>query len=241
MHSIKLTQAGLSHYVAGSAYNFRQAEVGEQVIQDANRALATMGIQPQALYSGTQVHGVNIEYCDGQTGQDGLYGKIFPDTDGLITDRPEIALLIKYADCTPIVLFDPVKKVQALLHSGWRGTVQEIASHAIERMETDFHCQREHLVAYLGPSIDQANYEVGPEVYAAFSAFPDRDQFFQPQPKSDKFKLSMLDANRFLLLTNGLKEHQIDVSRQSTIESPALHSARGEGPTYGLNALITMI
>lgn len=239
MHSIKLSQKGLSHYVAGAAFDFRYAKVGERLAQEVDRALGHMQIEPAALYSGTQVHGVRIEYCDGQRGDDFVTGKVFPETDGLITDQPNVALLIKYADCTPIVLYDPVKKVQALLHSGWRGTVQEIAAHALERMEKEFHCQRENLVAYLGPSIDQGNYEVGAEVYEAFSAFKARDQFFRP--RGEKFMLSMSDANLSLLLSHGLKREQIEVSRESTFTNPALHSARGEGPDYGLNALITMM
>lgn len=239
MHSIKLTQKGLSHYVAGTAFNFRYAKVGERLADDLERALNYMQIEPSVLYSGEQVHGVNIEYCDGLRGDDFLVGKIFPETDGLITDRPGVALLIKYADCTPIVLFDPVKRVQAVLHSGWRGTVQEISAHALERLESDFMCRREDLVVYLGPSIDQMSYEVGLEVYEAFGDFKARDQFFRS--RGDKFLLSMSDANLELLLAHGLKREQIDVSRESTFRHPGLHSARGAGADYGLNGLITMM
>lgn len=239
MHSIKLTQKGLSHYVAGAAFDFRYAKVGERLAGDVERALLQMQIEPAALYSGAQVHGVNIEYCDGLRGDDFLVGKIFPETDGLITDRPDVALLIKYADCTPIVLFDPVKRVHAVLHSGWRGTAQEIAAHALERLESDFKCRREDLVVYLGPSIDQMNYEVGVEVYEAFGDFAARDHFFRP--RGEKFLLSMSDANLELLLAHGLKRDQIEVSRESTFRNPALHSARREGADYGLNALITMM
>lgn len=239
MHSIKLGQKGLSHYVAGAGFDFRLAKVGERLALEVSRALGHMQLEPAVVYSGSQVHGVKIEYCDGVRGEDFLIGKIFPETDGLITDLPNVALLIKYADCTPIVLFDPVKKVQAVLHSGWRGTVQEIGAHALERMESDFLCRREDLVVYLGPSIDQANYEVGPEVYEAFSHFAARDQFFQA--RGEKFLLSMSDANVSLLMAHGLKREQIEVSRESTFLSPALHSARAEGTNYGLNALITMM
>lgn len=239
MHSISLSQRGLSHYVAGAAYDFRFAKVGERLAGEFQRALDHMQLEPACVYSASQVHGVNIEYCDGLRGEPFLYGKVFPETDGLITDRPDVALLIKYADCTPIVLFDPIKKVQAVLHSGWRGTVQEIGAHALEKMTTEFQCRREDLVVYLGPSIDQANYEVGLDVYEAFKHFPTRDQFFRAQ--GEKFLLSMSQANLALLLAHGLKKEQIEVSHESTFLNPALHSARAEGPEYGLNSLITMM
>lgn len=240
MHSIKLSQLGLSHLVAGADYDFRLARVGDlRFAAELERAVAQLQSESAVVYSGAQVHGVNIEYCDGLRGEDFLGGKLFPQTDGLITDQPDVLLLIKYADCTPIVLYDPLKKVQAVVHSGWRGTVQEIAAHALERMESDFQCRREDLVAYVGPSIAQANYEVGPEVYEAFAAFSARDQFFRPQ--GEKFLLSMTDANVSLLLAHGLTPTQLEVSRISTFTSPALHSARREGADYGLNALLTKI
>lgn len=98
MHSIQLTQHGLTHFIAGSAYNFRALTAGEKVIDDTKRALEHMQIIPDELYSGTQVHGVNIAYCDGKNGDEFMFGRNFPDTDGLITDQTNVALLIKYAD-----------------------------------------------------------------------------------------------------------------------------------------------
>ena len=168
-----------------------------------------------------------------------MFGRNFPDTDGLITDQTNVALLIKYADCSPIVLFDPVKKVHALLHAGWRGTVQRISEHALVMMESRFGSERKDVLAYIGPSIDQQNYEVGDEVYEAFSEFDRRDRFFTK--RGMRWYLSMSEANLESLLKSGLKKSQIDVSRESTYTSPALHSARKEGQNYQLNALITMM
>lgn len=239
MHSIKLTQNGLTHYIAGSDYNFRVSTAGEKVVNDTERVLEQMQINPQELYSGTQVHGVNIAYCDGTNGTDYMMGRHFPDTDGLITDQPNVALLIKYADCSPIVLFDPIKRVHAALHSGWRGTVQRISEHALAMMESRFNSKREDILAYIGPSIDQYNYQVGDEVYDAFVDFERRDQFFSR--KANHWYLSMSEANLESLLMSGLQKNNIEVSRESTFTNPALHSARKEGPNYQLNGLITMM
>lgn len=239
MHSIQLTQNGLTHYIAGSDYNFRVSTAGEKVAADTERVLNQMQISPQEIYSGTQVHGVNIAYCDGKNGEDYLIGRNFPDTDGLITDQPNIALLIKYADCSPIILFDPVKGVHAALHSGWRGTVQRISEHAIAMMESRFYSKREDILAYVGPSIDAYNYQVGDEVYDAFKDFEDRDRFFSRI--ANRWHLSMSEANLESLLLSGLQKNNIEVSRESTFTSPALHSARQEGPDYQLNGLITMM
>lgn len=239
MHSQLLTKHGLINYIAGSDYNFRHKMMGDRLKDEFEKGAAALPEKPQEIYSGTQIHGANIEYCDGSNGQEFLIGRHFDGTDGLITDQPGVALLIKYADCTPIVLYDPIRKVQASVHSGWRGTVQRIGQHALDKMVNDFGSNKADVIAFLGPSIDQDNYEVGPEVYDAFAGFEARDKFFKP--RGSKYVLSMIDANYEVMREAGLESHQIEQSSVSTIESDELHSARGEKENYGLNAIITMI
>lgn len=230
---------GLNCFVAGSEYDFRELTKGEHVQKDVNRALREMKIEPYEIYTGKQVHGCKVSYADRESGQAHVYGKVFPDTDGLITDKPGIALLVKYADCTPIVLYDSKQKVVAAIHSGWRGTVQRISQKAIARMLNEFGCKRENMYAYLGPSIDRENYEVGREVYEAFETFAERDTFFVP--RGNKYHLSMSDANKALLLEAGIQPSHIEVDRTSTFDDERLHSARAEGKEYGLNGLIVMM
>lgn len=239
MNSKLLEEKGLLNYIAGSDYNFRHKIVGDAIAQDIQKAVDQLGQEATAIYTGTQVHGKQINYCDGISGKEFVAGRTFPDTDGLITDQAGLALVIKYADCTPIVIYDPVKKVQASLHSGWRGTVQRISQHAIQMMVEDYQSNIEDLVVFLGPSIDQANYEVGPEVYDAFESFPNRERFFKAH--GDKYLLSMMEANYALLKEAGIQDSQIDKSLHSTYESDQLHSARKEKENYGLNAIVTMI
>ncbi|MER2063819.1 MAG: peptidoglycan editing factor PgeF [Alkalibacterium sp.] len=239
MYSKLLAKHGLINKVAGSDYNFRYQKAGNKIIKDVERLLKEMNIEPLEIYTGQQMHTDNVEIVDGTNGETFVYGRTFKETDGLITDKQNIALLIKYADCTPIILFDPQKRVQAVVHSGWRGTVKQISVKAIEKMEEVFGCKREDLLVYVGPSIDQDNYEVGPEVYEAFSGVKNRDDFFKPH--GEKYKMSMTDANVAILLEAGIKEENMEVERTSTYTSEELHTARGEGSEYQLNGLLTMI
>lgn len=239
MESQLMKMQGLHCFVAGAAYDFRQQTKGDQVKEDVTRALNEMKIEPRQIYSGKQVHGCKVGYADGESGDAHLFGKIYADTDGLITDKPGIALLVKYADCTPIVLYDPKRKVVAALHSGWRGTVQRISQKAIAQMVNTFGCHKEDIFAYLGPSIDRENYEVGPEVYEAFVGFAGRDTIFTP--RGTKYHMSMSDANEALLREAGIQPAHIEVDRTSTFDEACLHSARAEGKEYGLNGLIVMI
>lgn len=239
MQSELLNRYGIKHLIAGSDYNFRYQTAGDKVKKDIEQIMDVLEVEPDEIYTGQQTHSANVAYADGENGEAFAFGRTFKDTDGLLTDQRKVGLLIKYADCTPIVLYDPVNKVLAAVHSGWRGTVQRISEEAIARMEMDFKSKRENLVAFLGPSIDQANYEVGAEVYEAFRGFKERDTFFQPD--GEKYRLSMTDANLTSLIQSGIKAENIEVDRTSTFSDSRLHSSREEGKDYQLNGLFVMV
>lgn len=240
MQSKLLTEHGLSHLIFGAGYNFRsQTSTAADLKVYYQALIEAVGVPVETAYSATQVHGDGIAYVDGSQGEDFLVGKTIANTDCLITDQMGVGLVIKYADCTPVVVYDPVRKVHASVHSGWRGTVQKIAIKAIQRMVTDFGSQVSDLLIYLGPSIDAAHYEVGSEVYDAFGDFKDRDAFFQA--KGDKYLLSNIDAIYQSLLEEGVGAGQIDKSTLSTYTDPGLHSARQQGVDYRLNAILTVM
>lgn len=238
MFSKRLQENGLLNFIGGSLFNFRTITAEETIKEDYERLLKKAGLtNPIEIYSGHQTHSTNVVHVEDTKGENFLVGKQFPDTDGLLTGKENVALVIKFADCTPIVLYDPIEKVQAIVHSGWRGTVGEISKIAIDKMVNDFDVKLENILAYVGPSIDQENYEVGAEVYEAFSMNPDRDVFFKPH--GEKYLLDMSLANIQLLLQAGLKEENIEVEKASTFISKDLHSARQEGKNYALNAMVT--
>lgn len=240
MYSRLLKENGLLNKIGGSNYNFRSATAKVSIKADVERLLEAAGMEDaQTVYTGKQIHGKHVAYADGEMGEDFVIGRHFTDTDGLITDKPGVALLIKYADCTPVVLFDPVKNVQASVHSGWRSTAQKISHVAIDKMVNEFDCDIKNILAYLGPSIDQDHYEVGPEVYAAFEAETDRNLYFKPH--REKYLMSMTEANYQLLLKAGIRPENIEVNTTSTHIDDTLHSARKEGKDYELNGIVTML
>lgn len=239
MYSKKLETLGLKNLIGGADYNFRHAKAPATFARDVERLLENAEIKATEIYTGHQVHLTNVAYCAGEMGAPFVIGRQFPDTDGLITDKAGVALLVKFADCTPIVLFDPVKKVQAVVHAGWRGTVGKISHVALKKMVEEFGSQKDDIFAFVGPSIDQDHYEVGPEVYEAFHQQANRDGFFKA--KGEKYHLDMGEANYQLLLDFGLAAEQIEKSTLSTFTSEKLHSARQEGADYALNAIVTCL
>jgi YfiH family protein len=234
-----LYKHGLINYISGSEYDISYKRKNTDLKNYTDKIFNKLDLKPDTVYYGIQVHADNIEYCDGNNGKDFPCGKFFESCDGLITDKKNIALVIKFADCTPVLLYDPVKKVQASVHSGWRGTVKRISEKAIEKMIDEFSCKRENILAYVGPSIDQNNYEVGQDVYDAFKDFKNRDELFIDY--KEKYKLNMVDANLSILLDNGIKRENIEVSTISTYDNLALNSARRQKENHKLNGLISII
>ena len=159
MISNKLNENGLKVFMTGSQYSLFSKRVGDKVIDEIEEIALKNNINPDNIYSAKQVHGDNIEYCDGDNGDKFLYGRTFEDTDGLITDKKDIVLMIKISDCTPIIIYDKSKKIQASLHSGWRGTSKKISKKCIDIMKSEFNSNIEDLVAFIGPTIDYKNYE----------------------------------------------------------------------------------
>lgn len=116
-----------------------------------------------------QTHSTNIKIVTEADAGKGLFKESdIKDTDGLITNVVNLPIVIFYADCVPILLYDHVKKVVAVVHAGWRGTVNNIAGNAVDIMKNTFGCDPADIMASIGPSISSCCFETGPEVAEEF-------------------------------------------------------------------------
>lgn len=239
--SILLSQKNIKIGIGGIEYDFRQThgETGYQA--SVERLLEAMECRPQKIYHANQVHGNQVVKVDRDREPNMTFAgiPIFEQTDGLVTGRGGDALLIRMADCTPIVLYDPVQNALSAVHSGWKSTVQEISLEAIKQMEEYYGSKRSDLVVYLGPSIGKRDYPVGLEVFEAFESIGNRHKYFDYE--EGQYYLDMVGANLQVLLKAGLGLNQLEWSTESTFSNPTLHSARREGADYGLNALIAYL
>lgn len=168
---------------------------------------------------------------------------IFPDTDALITNIPGICISVRTADCVPILLFDPVKKAIAAIHSGWKGTVQKISQKTIELMHDEFGTNPSDLVTGIGPSIGPKVYEVGPEVVEVFNEKFIQNHFFTPVKNSNKYLLDLWEANKEILMESGIFEGKIEVAEICTYSNPELFfsARRDQGKTGRLATGIMLI
>ena len=93
---------------------------------------------------------------------------LVPPCDGHATDRPGVLLAVTTADCVPVFVVDPGRRVVAMIHAGWRGAAAGILEEGLDLMRSGFACDPAELRIHLGPAICGACYEVGPEVFRAF-------------------------------------------------------------------------
>ena len=144
----------------------------------------------------------------------GLDHHLQPECDGLVTNTPGLALVIFTADCTPILLHDPVTGAVGAVHAGWGGTAMDIAGKAVRAMEIAFGCESKNIRAAIGPNIGFCCFEVDAEVPTAMTeTFGEAvEKFIRPQ--GDKYYVNLKEINRHALCRAGVRH--VDVSTHCT-------------------------
>lgn len=200
-------------------------------------------VDAAAVVNAQQVHGDNIhlvEKKDAGRGVDG-YTTAIPDTDALITAEPGIPLMLFFADCVPVLIFDPVGKAVAAVHAGWKGTVASIAQKAVLAMQERFGTRPADCHVAIGPSIGPCCYEVDrPVVEALEQAFPWWEELVIPQ--GERWMLDLWETNRRQLEVIGVHKHNIEISGVCTsCNTELFYSHRAEkGMTGRFGAVISL-
>lgn len=167
--------------------------------------------------------------------------------DAMITDKPDLALVMRYADCTPIMLYDPTKGVIGIAHAGWRGTVLKVASKTVHAMVQAYGCKPSDIQAGIGPAIGPDRYQVGEEVVEAVQTHfgtlnggaPD-GPLIKRDPQDGTAYFNLWSANYLDLASAGVEK--IEVARICTATNThEFFSHRAEsGKTGRFGALITI-
>jgi YfiH family protein len=131
-----------------------------RVQQNKDNALATLGIRTDSVYDVYQVHSSEIVYAQRPLSE----GEPHIKADALITNTPGVTLMMRFADCVPIFLFDPVIRAIGITHAGWIGTINKIAGKTVTKMKEIFGTDPNSLKAAIGPSIGPDHYSVGADV-----------------------------------------------------------------------------
>lgn len=206
---------------------------------EENRARVTAALGLDRLVFANQVHGKAVHRVD--AAPQGVWS--VGEGDALMTNRPGLGLVAQTADCTPILLFDPGTRACAAIHSGWRGTVLNIAGETVAAMGREYGTRAEKLFAAIGPAILAENYRVGPEVLEQFEAvFGSLDGLALPRDEESGAGLDVSEACRRQLIAAGIPEGQIERLSFCTFDDKRFFSSRrarggqfgGQGGIIGL-------
>jgi YfiH family protein len=172
----------------------------ERVYQNRVNSFRELGREVGSVYDVWQVHSSDAIWTTGSRPASVRHRK----ADAILTDRPEVTLFMRFGDCVPILLHDPVKKVVGIAHAGWIGTVNGIVTETVRTMQAAYRSNPRDILAAIGPSIAVHHYEIGPEVVdeveAAFGA--EADEFLVHENESAYFNLWR--ANQFQLENIGV-------------------------------------
>lgn len=222
----KLAAAGVRHgfstriggvskgYLGTMNLSFTRGDREENVRENFRRIADAIGFREEQLVFSAQVHETKIRKVTAANRGEGVTKETVPGIDGLATDEADVPLYTSYADCVPLLFYDPQKKVVAMAHSGWRGTAARIGTKMVHFMEKEYGSRAENIIAAVGPSICRKCYEVSEDVAQAFrEAFrPEQFPLLFDEKGQGKYQLDLWEANRIILTEAGILPEHLDVT-----------------------------
>ena len=192
------------------------------------RFCKALGIDINSLVLAQQIHGDRVAVIDDPQAGFGAYNHdlAIPGTDAMITKSNAVSLAILTADCVPVLILDPVKKVVGISHAGWRGLIKEIVFKTILMMKDTFNTNPMDCLVAIGPSIGSCCYEVSKDLIDQFH------EAFGMESVNNKLNLQL--AAKIQLVNAGVKDENITVQEICTsCENNLLYSYRADGGATG--------
>lgn len=249
--------------------SFMRGDDPEDVMENIRLFSSSAGFKPENIVMPHQCHTTNVQTVGKYERGRGVRlkllknagGKALSDipgteeeTDGQITNQKDVVLYVLGADCVPVFIVDTEKRVIAAVHAGWKGTVNDIAGAAIEKMKSEFGTDPKDIKAVIGPSICRDCYEVSGDVADVFIKRyygstdlvkdMDRNKVKIVRPASGnfidnptgKYFLDLWEANRVNLVKAGVSAPEIEISGLCTkCHSDMFYSHRAHGNDRGVN------
>ncbi len=188
------------------------------VRENRRRVYTALEISPERLVQAGQVHGNDVQVVDQRHAGRGALDRatVLPPSDALITNQPDLYLLACFADCVPLLFYDPVQRAVGVAHAGWQGTVKHIGAATVTAMMHAFGSDPAHLRVIIGPSAGPCCYNVWPHVADTVrGAFQDYPEVLQERDSQTFFDLWV--ANQMTLIKSGVRREQIETSGLCTI------------------------
>lgn len=201
----------------------------EAVRENHRRMYRAAGVNPGRAVSSWLVHSVTVKIVDDERKLNGRLEK----ADAIVTNLSDTPLVMRYADCVPLLFYDPVKRAIGLAHAGWRGTVEGMAAATARALESAFGSRAENVQVVIGPAISRRNYQVGEEVAAQATAYFGEQAGVVTRDRADGSAcLDLWRANRLDLERQGVSN--IEVLNICTFENKdEFYSHRAENGMTG--------
>lgn len=216
----------------------------ENVRQNYRIFANALGMNEDSYTLSDQVHQTKIvEISSAHRGNGYLFPKMdeLKGIDGLITKEKGVALTVFSADCVPLIFYDPIKQVVAAAHSGWRGTVADIAGKMIDKMKELYQCEPSNILVGIGPCISKKNFEVGEDVKKEFENKGKYDILKTIFEKKENGKY-LLDLRKYIvyaLQVKGVLQKNMEVSTECTYQQEDLFfSHRRNGLQRGSHIMV---
>jgi YfiH family protein len=214
-HGIFTRQGGISP-APWSSLNMG-GNVGDEeqnVRHNHNRMYTSLNLNADRVCTVWQVHSADVITVTQPNPEQRWLAK----ADGIVTDQPNTPLTMRFADCTPLLFYDPVQAVIAIAHAGWRGTVQGVGAKTVRTMVESYGCKPANIQAGIGPAIGPDRYQVGEEVVAAVQEyFGTTENLIRRSPTDRTAYLDLWAANQLDLERAGVE--QIEVAAICTAEN----------------------
>ena len=218
----------------------------EKAINSYKKLCNSIGIEYVNIVKPNQKHTNNVKIANSKINKDkpDFTVEEYKKTDGIVTKKEKLALSTTNADCILLLFFDPVKKIIANVHSGWRGTLQRIAVKTVEKMVGEFNCNTQDIICCICPSIRKCHFEVKEDVEILFrKEFQDLQEhmkdIIEEKIPDESWYIDTVLINKILLKKKGLKEENIiDSGICSVCNEDIIHSYRVEREKFGLNTAI---
>lgn len=241
----ELYERGLNHIFTSLDMNMKVTDSKDdrQVEKNLQKIYQVMDIAPEQYYFMEQQHTDWVSIVDEvELGRRYNFGHRAVGVDGLITSQHNFVLSSSEADCVPVLLYDPVKKVQANLHSGWKGTLAKISQMAIKNFQLAYQVDPANLIVGIGPHIRRESYEVQYDVADLFyGAFYNYDEIIF-QDDAGRITLDLEKAVVTSLVDAGVLEENIyTVGLNTFTEDKLLHSYRRDKDKAGSMATLSTL
>ncbi len=203
---------------AGLNLAIGRGDTEENVRENLNILGRALDFDPEKLVLTRQTHSDIVRVVT-EADCNGPFHRDYPECDALVTNTPGVTLLVFTADCTPILLHDPVTGAVGAIHAGWRGTQQAIAAKAVQAMVDAFGCNPRNIRAAIGPNIGMCHFETDADVPAAMvAAFGDAAVEASLEQRGEKYHLDLKALNAMILRRAGVLN--IDISTDCTYCQP---------------------